>query len=138
MSIFWWVAIAIAVIWFVSSLCSKSKAHRSFAASDDADPWFESQRIDPESVMFSSYEDPQLSRVPGSTVLCGYGKGPEGGVGFAIEVISGRGVVASEVIQPSGIASHHRTASIQAKASGRPLLDVLVEMAEAHRARHPQ
>ncbi len=82
--------------------------------------------------MFSAYEDPELSRVPGSTVLCGYGKGLDGDIGFAIEVVSGRGVVASEILQPSGIASHHRTASMQAKALGRPLLDVLAEMAEAH------
>jgi hypothetical protein len=58
-------------------------------------------------------------------------------VGFALEVVRDKGVVASEILVPHGIATHHKAASLQAKMSGQPLLDVLVAMAASHRARYP-
>lgn len=140
MSTLWWIVIVIAIVvlWFILSLHSKSKTARSFNALDEAAPWFRAQGIDTGSVGFSTYEDPRLARVPGATVLVGYGKTTAGDTGFAIEVIPNRGVVDSELIEPSGIASHHRTASMQAEMSGQHLLDVLAAMAVAHRSRFPQ
>lgn len=142
MSTFWLVVIvlviAIAVLWFVSSIRKKSKTVRSFSALDEAAAWFQSQGIDPKSVVFGYYEDQKLVRIPGATVLVGYGKASGEDTGFAIEVIPGSGVVASELIKPSGIASHHRQAAMQAKMSGECLLDVLGAMAMAHRSQYPQ
>jgi high-affinity Fe2+/Pb2+ permease len=40
MSGFWWGVIIVAVLWLFFSMRSKAKAVRSFAAYDEADPWF--------------------------------------------------------------------------------------------------
>ena len=138
MSAFWWGGIAVAALWLFFSMRSRAKAMRSFAASEEADPWFLKNNIDLRSVMFSTYEDPGLARNARATVLVGGGKNTNGEpVGFALEIIPGQGVVSSEILVPNGIATYHRTASLQAKMSGKPLLDVLAEMAASHRARHP-
>jgi hypothetical protein len=138
MSGFWWGVIIVATLWLFFSMRSKVKAVRSFAASDEADPWFQKNNINSNSVMFSTYEDPDLARNAGATVIVGSGKNAQGeSVGFALEVVPGKGVVSSEILVPYGTATHHRAASMQAKMSGQPLLDVLVEMPANHRARYP-
>lgn len=126
------------MVWPFSSKRSQAKATTSFAALDEAESWFKAQGIDPQSAMFSSYNEQGLARVSGSTILVGKGRSASGDVGFAIEVTAGRGVVASELIIPPGISSHHKAASMKARAVGRPLLDVLVAMAAAHREEFPQ
>ncbi len=138
MSSFWWGVVIVAALWLFFSMRSKSKAIRSFSALDEADPWFLKNNISSGSAVFSVYEEPGLARNAGATVIVGEGKNAQGeSVGFALEVLSGKGVVASELLVPYGIASHHKTASLKAKMSGQPLLDVLVAMAANHRVRYP-
>jgi hypothetical protein len=138
MSAFWWIVLAVAVLAFVLFARSKKNTVAAFSALDEAASWFASQGIDPKSVMFSSYQEAQLARVAGATVLVGNGTTRQGAdVGFAIEVVPGRGVVASELLNPSGIATHHKTAAMEAKMSRRPLLTVLTAMAAEHRSRYP-
>jgi hypothetical protein len=138
MSGFWWGVAIVATLWFFFSMRSKTKAIRSFSALDEVDRRFLENNISSGSVVFSAYEEPGLTRNAGATVIVGSGKNAQGeSVGFALEVVSGTGVVASEILTPYGIATHHKTASLQAKMSGQPLLDVLVAMAARHRARYP-
>ncbi len=120
MSRFWW---------------GKAKAVQAFSTFDEANPWFLKQGINSDSVTFDTYNEPSLARNPGAIVLAGVGKDDQGNrVGFALEVVSGKGVVASEILVPDGIATWHKKASMLAKASGQPLLDMLVAMAASHRA----
>lgn len=138
MSVSWWTVALVAVFWLFFSMRSKAKAVRSFNALDEANAWFLNQGINSDSVRFSVYDDPDLVRNPGATVLVGGGKDAQGKrIGFALEVVSGKGVVASEILIPEGIATWHKTASMQAKVAGQPLIDVLVVMAANHRANHP-
>ena len=138
MSGFWWGVAIVAVLWLFFSMRSRTKAVRSFNAFDEADPWFLNHGINSDSVRFSAYDEPGLARNLGATVIVGGGKDAQGErVGFALEVVSGKGVVASEILVPEGIATWHKTASMQAKVSGQPLIDVLVAMAAKHRASHP-
>lgn len=134
MSGFWWGVMIVAVLWLFFLVRPKAKAIRAFSVCDEADPWFQKNNINPNSVIFSTYEDTGLARNSGAAVVVG----ESDDVGFALEVVPGEGVVSSEIIVPFGIASHHRTASIQAKMSGQPLLDVLIEKAENHRMRYPE
>lgn len=130
-------AFVVLVLWFFFSTRSKVKAHQAFNAFDEADSWFTNQGIKPSSVRFSSYEDPGLAKNAGATVIVGSGDKADGShVGFVIEVAGGSGVVESSLIEPSGIATHHRTASQTAKINGMTLIEVLQEMARQHRARH--
>lgn len=138
MSGFWWGAALVAVLWVFFSVRSKAKAARSFAAFDEAGPWFVKNNISSSSVMFNAYEEPGLARNPGATVIVGNGKNSNGeSIGFALEIVSGKGVVASGILVPFGIATQDKTASLQAKVSGQPLLDVLLSMAKNHRTRYP-
>lgn len=138
MSTFWWIVAAVAILCLVLFARSKTRAVAAFTSLDEAEPWLKSQGIDAKSAMFSSYQDPQLARVSGATILVGTATTTKGGdIGFAIELVPGRGIVATELINPSGIATHHKTASMQAKTSGQPLLNVLAAMAAEHRARYP-
>lgn len=116
----------------------KTKAVQSFNAFDEANPWFLNQGIRSDSVTFSTYTEPSLTRNSGAIVLAGVGTNAQGDrVGFALEVVPGKGVVASEILVPDGIATWHKKASMLAKVSGQPLLDILVAMAASHRASHP-
>lgn len=136
---FWMVALIVAALWILFSARSKGKAVRSFAATDAARSWFSDNDIDYSSVLFSTYEDEELARNPGASIIVGSGRNSGGeSVGFALEVLPGSGVVESEMIVPDGIASHHRSASLKAKRSGQPLLDILVEMAARHRAQYSE
>ncbi len=136
MSGFWWGVAIVAVLWLFFSMRSKTKAIRSFSALDEAAPWFLKNNISSGSAMFSTYEDSVLARNSGATIIVGDGKNAQGeSVGFALEVLPGQGVVASEILVPYGIATHHKTASLQARMSDQPLLDVLVAMAANHRVR---
>ena len=138
MSGFWWGVIIVGALWVYFSMRSKAKALKAFAAFDLAEPWFEEQGIKSSSVSFGTYDDASLVRTPSAIVLVGTGKSTMGeDVGFALEIVAGRGVVDHELLVPYGIATWHRNASMQAKLSGQPLIDVLVAMAINHGARYP-
>lgn len=137
MSAFWWGVLIVAGLWVFFTIRSRKKAARSFNAIDGADPWLESQDIDPNSVRFSTYEEPALARNLGAMVIVGWGKTKQGDdKAFAIEIKRGAGVVTGEIIVPYGIATWHKNASMQAKLTKQPLIDVLLSMAAQHRSRH--
>lgn len=122
---------------FSSLFGGSGKESRSFDALKEAESWFISNGFDLQSLLFSTYNEAKLTRFSGATILVGTGKVSNEHKGFAIEVLPTHGVVSSEIINPHGIATHHRTASMQAKMAGKPLIDVLVAMAAAHRALPP-
>lgn len=129
----------IGAVWIYFSMRSKVKAATAFNAIDWAEKWFTQQGINPASVMFSSYDDPALARNAGAVILVGDGKNAAGdSIGFVVEVMPRRGVVAGEILRPSGVATWHRQASLTAASSGKPLMDVLVAAATAHRAKYGQ
>ncbi|NGM87469.1 hypothetical protein G5B35_09125 [Parapusillimonas sp. SGNA-6] len=126
MNSFWLGALIVVVCWVFFSFRKNANAASAFAAADEAAPWMLSRGIEPQSANFSSYNDPHLLRNAGSTVLVGMAKATNGEtIGFGIEVMAGRGVVSSEILTPYGVASWHRSAAMEARATGLPLLDVL-------------
>lgn len=135
-SAFWWIALALLAIVLFVRLRNGKRAKRAFSAFDEAQTWFASQGIDPKLAMFSSYQDDKLARYSGATVIVGNSTCQGREIGFAIEVMPGRGVVASELLSPAGIATWHKSAALQARTSGKPLLSILAAMAAGHRARH--
>lgn len=132
-------ALVVLALWIYFSMKSKAKAITAFNAKDWAEPWFAANSINPSSVIFSSYDEPSLARNPGAVVLVGTANNMKGDdLGFVVEVMSGRGVIVGEFLRPSGIATWHRMASQTASISGKPLIDVLLDMAAAHSAKHNQ
>jgi hypothetical protein len=130
-------AVVVLILWFFFSMRSKTKAYQAFDTLDEAEAWFSKEGIKSSSVHFSSYDDSELVKNLGASVIVGSGDKADGShIGFVLEVISGSGVVESAYLEPYGIATHHRTASQTAKMNGMYLLDVLQEMAKQHRARH--
>ncbi|WP_396621332.1 hypothetical protein [Marinobacter sp. W-8] len=107
---------------------SKDKAVRSYNASDEAAPWFQSHGINPDSVMFSTYEDPDLTVIPNAVLLVGQGSSISGETGFAIEILPGVGVVQAHLFHRPGHASHHKTIAAKAKALGIPFIEVAQTM----------
>lgn len=128
--------VVVAAIWIYFSMRSKAKAATAFNAIDWAEAWFAQHGISPASVMFTAYDEPGMARSPGAIVLVGDGKNAAGdSIGFVVEVIPRRGVVAGEILTPFGVATWHRQASLTAASSGKPLMEVLVASAAAHRAK---
>lgn len=127
----------IGVIWFFSSKNSQEKAESAFSAFDEAESWFRENQINSDSVNFGAYEQSGLAINYGATILVGTGKKINGdNIGFVIEVIIGRGVVLGEFLEPYGVATWHKNASMQAKIAGKPLVEVLQAMAKAHKAKY--
>lgn len=133
------VAVTILIIWYLFNLKSKSKSNKAFNLLDEAEPWLKNQEIILSSVKFSSYSDPYLIKNNGATLLVAMGE-KNGGerVGFALEIKQGCGVLSSLIIEPEGIASHHKKAAVIAKTEGKYLINVLNQMAIQHRINHPQ
>lgn len=130
-------ALVVAIIWMFFSTRSKINSVTAFNAKDWAESWFSAKNINSSSLIFSSYDNPALTRNPGATVLVGTAKNMNGDdLGFVIEVISGKGVLVGEFLNPWGIATWHRMASQDALLYGKPLIDVLLDMAKTHRAKH--
>lgn len=122
--------IFVAAIWMLLSTKKELKYVKANNAADWADSWFKSNQIDTESINFSSYEDPALVQNEGAVVVAGTGVDTSGQhIGFAVEVISGRGVVRSEIFKPFGIATWHRHESLTAKLEGITLIDALLRRA---------
>jgi hypothetical protein len=138
MSLFLCGIVVVGVIWFFSSVNSQEKAVSAFSAFDEAGSWFRENKINSDSVNFGAYEQSGLAINYGATILAGTGKKTNGdNIGFVIEVITGRGVVLGEFIEPYGVATWHKNASMQAKIAGKPLVEVLLAMAKAHKAKYP-
>ena len=134
------IIIGAVIIFFLWSFFSKrKKTISSFNSIDEAESWFKSEGIDFPTLLFSTYNDPQLVKNTGATVIAGLGKKANGeDVGFVIEVVDGSGVVESAYIEPAGIASHHKKAAFMSKTNGKYLIDTLKEMAVLHRKNYPQ
>lgn len=112
----------------------KAKSHQAFNALDEIKTWLSKQDIDESSVLFSSYDDPKLVKNNGATLLVAVAKKTNGErMGFAVEVKQGCGVLSSLIIEPEGIASHHKKAAAIAKAEGKYLINVLNQMVIQHR-----
>jgi hypothetical protein len=87
-------AVLVLVLWFCFSMRSKRKAISAFNISGEAESWFRNEGIRSSSVKFSMYDDPELAKNPGASVIVGVGDKTDGShVGFALEVIPGSGVV---------------------------------------------
>lgn len=130
-------AVTILIIWYLFTLKSKNNSHKAFNFLDEAEPWLKNQEIILSSVKFSSYSDPYLIKNNGATLLVAMGEKNNGErVGFAVEVKQGCGVLSSLIIEPEGIASHHKKAAVIAKAEGKFLINVLNHMAIQHRIKH--
>ncbi|WP_286436016.1 zinc ribbon domain-containing protein [Acinetobacter sp. 251-1] len=120
-----------------TQIFSKKSITEAFNALDEAEPWFIKQDIKVSSIQFSSYNDPYLMKNPESTLIVATAKNNGGDhVGFAIEVKSGYGVLSSLIIEPYGIATHHKKAARIAHQHGKNLIDVLNHMAIEHRINH--
>ena len=129
--------IIVGVVWFLSSVKSQQKAGGAFKAFDEAEAWFTENSIISDSIKFGSYEKSGLAVNSGATILAGTGKKTNGNdVGFIIEVITGRGVVLGKIIEPYGIVTWHKSAARQAENLGKPLVEVLLAMAQAHKAKY--
>lgn len=136
MGFFILIAILFGALWLTYSARKVEKEETSFSALDEAEPWFQKNKINSSSVVFSSYNEPALVRHYHANVLVGVGDDSTGNrIGFALEVVAGRGVMESTILIPSGIATWHKDAAMQAKIANIPLIDVLNKMAEAHKNR---
>ena len=128
--------IIVGVVWFLSSVKSQQKAGGAFKAFDEAEAWFTENSIISDSIKFGSYEKSGLAVNSGATILAGTGKKTNGNdVGFIIEVITGRGVVLGKIIEPYGIATWHKS-ELDTENLGKPLVEVLLAMAQAHKAKY--
>lgn len=127
------VTIILVVIIFVAYAIYlvTSGVRRTFDPFDEAESWFEKNRLDLDSIRFSAYDERHLVRAKDAVALVGSADllGGEH-VGFAIEVVEGRGVVEGAILRPSGIATWHRSAAATASTSGESLLEVLRTMAK--------
>lgn len=116
---------------------NKPNPYESFNAFDEAEAWFDKQEFLKSSINFSSYNDPYLIKNTGAILLVGMGKKVNGDLaGFAVEVKQGSGVLSSLIIEPEGIAAHHKKAAHIANMEGKHLIDVLNQMAIEHRIKH--
>lgn len=107
------------------------KAAGSFDPFEEAESWFALNRFDLDSIRFSAYDEAHLVKAEDAVALVGSADMRDGEhVGFAIEVVKGRGVVNGAVLRPCGIATWHRSAARTASTSGESLLEVLKTMAK--------
>lgn len=99
---------------------------RSFDPFQEAERWFALNRFDLDSILFSAYDEAHLVKARDAVALVGTADMPDGeDVGFIVEVVKGRGVVAGAILRPCGIATWHRSAAQEASRRGESLLDVL-------------
>lgn len=121
-------AIAVLVLmYFVFSLKSSNSKLKSENAGSDiqwARPWFIEKGLDPTKAKFSTYTDSKLVEVSGAHVVIGITESVDGElVGFAIEVVSGKGVVKGIELRPYGKATWHAMAAQNAVINGVSLID---------------
>jgi hypothetical protein len=112
--------------WVLRKFRHKTRESKSRMALSFVTPFLSRHGIPPDTIVFSSYSDDALCKDQGSIVLVGYGlRHAEDHVGFVIEVAPSGRIVDSAFIQP-GPASHHRSASLEARQRGQTLLEALV------------
>tara|TARA_R110002110_G_scaffold415835_1_gene657175 strand:+ start:7786 stop:8130 length:345 start_codon:yes stop_codon:yes gene_type:complete len=104
---------------------SKRKA---FNALEEGEAWFRENKIDPASVVFSTYDDSAIVKYPDASVIVGMGNIAGFSAGFVLEVAEGRGALSGSIL-PAVTASHHRNMAHIARKHGRCLIDVLIENA---------
>ena len=133
MDIFLIIVIALFGIWF---FLRKSKAP-TYDATQEIEPWFKSKGIKPSSTRHFVYQDPELVKNSGATIMVGLGDKEDGiTVGFVFEVIPGQGVVEGVILQPSGTATYHKLESQYAKMHGMSLMDRLQQKNKAAQERN--
>jgi len=134
------IGLAAAAVWLYFSARGKAGVAAALQAKSLAEPWFSANKIKSSTVVFGAYNAQGLARNPGATVLVGVGEDMDGGnpIGFAVEVMEGKGLLVGEILRPYGTATWHRMASQTALAANRPLIDVLLANAAAHREAYNQ
>ncbi|MDH4121955.1 MAG: hypothetical protein OEV94_10220 [Deltaproteobacteria bacterium] len=101
----------------------------------EAEGWLTKNNLTSDAVWYTAYSAPGMARTLGATVMVGTSQDHKGQpVGFALEVLPGRGVMAGVMLAPYNIVAHHEEASFRARQSGQPLLDVFQVMAARFRA----
>lgn len=126
-------------IWAYSTMRKNYNHQIADILSSEATSWYEEQGINPESVKYSIYRDPALVQNVGASIIVGAGDRSDGRpVGFAVEIVSGKGVIEGDAYLPVAICSIHKgKAVVYAKTYGLSLLDALGTMALEFRAKYP-
>lgn len=128
--------IFIGVVWLIVSINRRKKESAAFRAIDVVEPWLVEQGFSFQH--FSTYDDPLLARNNGATILIGDARNSnDEHVGFIAEVAQ-RCLIESALLRPSGIASRYREAALEAKDSGRSLIDVLQDYEKRHQIKYGQ
>lgn len=123
-------AIFMAVIWFMVSINRRKQKFAAFKAIDVVEPWLIEQGFNFQH--FSTYDDSLLARNDGATIVIGDAKNSDDEhIGFVAEVAEGC-LIESAVLRPYGITTRYREAALEAKDSGRSLIDVLQDYEKRH------
>lgn len=101
---------------------------------NEAEVWFIDNGILPSSVQYNLYTQKEALKYPQSTAILGVGKNRQGQhIGFAIEVIMGKGVVYGSIIEPDGIAMQGKKGLMRTISDNIPLVDAMQKIAQEHR-----
>lgn len=129
-------AIFMGVIWFIVSIKRQKQKVAAFRAIDVIEPWLIEQGFSFQH--FSTHDDSMLARNDGATILIGDAKNSDDEyVGFVAEVAQER-LIEGALLRPYGIASRYREAALEAKDSGRSLIDVLQDYEKRHQLKYGQ
>ena len=129
-------AILVGVIWLIVSINRRKQKFVAFRAIDVVDPWLVEQGFSFQH--FSTYDDSLLARNHGAKILIGDARNSDDEhVGFIAEVAQGR-LIESALLRPFGIATRYREAALEAKDSGRSLIDVLQDYEKRHQIKYGQ
>lgn len=101
----------------------------------EAEIWLIDNGILPLSIDYNIYKKKRLLyHYQDAVAVAGIGKDRDGNsIGFAIEVAKGQGVVRGGILEPYGIATWGRQATLLAMQYDKPIVDVFQEMARDHR-----
>lgn len=125
------VIVAIGAIYLYFRFKKQQKASAAFAMADESEAWLRKHGLDPSNGSFSVYSDPDLVLYEGATAVIGDAQSSEGSfVGYAVEVVAGKGVVRGEIIEPANVISYHRDAAEASRNTAIPIVDMLRRMAE--------
>lgn len=103
----------------------------------EAEIWFIDNGILPSSIKYNLYTQKEVLKHPQSTAVLGIGKNRQGNsIGFAIEVILGKGVVYGGILEPCGIATWGKKGLARTVTQNKPLVDVMQDMAKEHTMLH--
>lgn len=97
-------------IWAYSTMRKNYKQQIADILSSEAVSWYEEQGINPESVKYSIYRDPALVQNAGASIIVGAGDRSDGRpIGFAVEIVSGKGLLKAMLTCPSQYAQYIKT-----------------------------